>query len=46
MAQICADNKNGYINQRFYKDNVLVNGYLNDGQQWFLFKDGSKQIEI
>ncbi|WP_395462036.1 CAP domain-containing protein [Weissella paramesenteroides] len=46
MTQICADNKNGYINQRFYKDNVLANGYLNDGQQWFLFKDGSKQIEI
>lgn len=46
VTQIGANSGNGYINNLFYKDNILGNGYLNDGKHWYLFKDGHKQIGI
>ncbi|SCB78147.1 CAP domain-containing protein [Weissella bombi] len=43
---VLAENKNGYVNNDFYQNGVLGNGYLNDGHNWYLFKDGKKQTEI
>ncbi|MBU7567803.1 CAP domain-containing protein [Weissella sagaensis] len=41
-----AQNKNEYINHRFYQNGMLGNGYLNDGHNWYLFKNGQKQTGI
>ncbi|WP_225418583.1 glycoside hydrolase family protein, partial [Loigolactobacillus iwatensis] len=37
---------NGYQNNTYYQNGKLANGYLNDGKNWYLFKNGIKQSQI
>ena len=45
-AQVSANVANGYSNGLYYTNGSLANGYINDGQNWYLFKDGQKLSEI
>ncbi|WP_229637802.1 hypothetical protein [Weissella confusa] len=45
-AQVSANVANGYSNGLYYTNGSLANGYINDGQNWYLFKNGQKLSEI
>ena len=45
-AQVSANVANGYSNGLYYTNGSLANGYIKDGQNWYLFKNGQKLSEI
>ncbi|OJF03555.1 hypothetical protein BKY29_06230 [Weissella confusa] len=45
-AQVSANVANGYSNGLYYTNGSLANGCINDGQNWYLFKNGQKLSEI
>ena len=45
-TEVSASTTNGYSNGLYYTNGSLANGYINDGQHWYLFKNGQKLSEI
>ena len=45
-AQVSANVANGYSNGLYYTNGSLATGYIKDGQNSYLFKNGQKLSEI